>query len=136
MFAEFHDEAFCCAAGFQEFGEFDLNDFEAELFELAAQLAADPVENDGAAYVDGVAGKADGIGFADDDSFFGRVEGFDPVQGEVIEGVGEVHDVAAIEWSEAGVEVVEAGIDEVKRHDGNVQDVMEHTMAGCAVRGP
>ena len=34
--AEFHDEALCCAAGFEELGEFDLDDFESELFEMTA----------------------------------------------------------------------------------------------------
>ena len=107
-----------------------MNDFESEMRELAAQLAADPVEDDGAAYVDGVAGKADGIGFSDDDSLFGWVERLDPVKRQVIEGVGEVHHVAAFEGCEAGVEVVEAGIDKMERHDRNAPDVVECAVAG------
>ena len=66
----------------------------------------------------------------DDDSLFGWVEGFDPVQSEVVEGVGEVHDVAAFEWSEAGVEVVEVWVDEVKGHDGTVPCFAEGAVAG------
>ena len=64
--------------------------------------------------VDGVAGEADGVGFGDDDSLFGWVEGFDLVEGGAVEGFGKVHDMAAVEWSEAGVEVVEARVDEVE----------------------
>ena len=33
---EFHDEAFGGAAGFEELGEFDLDDLESVLLELAA----------------------------------------------------------------------------------------------------
>ncbi len=138
--AELHDEAFCGSACFQEFAERNLNDREAKLLELTAQFVADLVQNDGVAYADGVAGEENGVVLANDDSFFGWVEGFDPVEGEMVEGVGKVHDVAAFEWSEAGVEMVEAGVDEVKRRDGDVPDLAEHAVARCgsaeAVAGP
>jgi hypothetical protein len=44
---------------------------------LGGQFPADVVEDDGAADVDSVAGEADGVGFVDDDSLAGWIEGFD-----------------------------------------------------------
>jgi len=95
-----------------------------------AEIAADVVEDDGAVDVDGVAGEADGVGLADDDSLFGWVEGFDLCAGGFVEGLGKVHHVAAGEWGEAGVEVVEAGVDEVERGDLDAPDLAQGIMAG------
>jgi hypothetical protein len=128
--AELHDEAFCGAAGFEELGESDFDDVEAAGLELVAEVGADVVEDDGAVDVDGVAGEADGIGLADDDSFFGWVEGFDLCAGGFVEGLGKVHDVTAGEWGEAGVEVVEAWVDEVERGDLDAPDLAERVVAG------
>ena len=101
------------------------------MFELGAEFAADLVEDDSSAHANGVAGKANGIGFTNDDSFFRRVKGFDPMELEIVEGVWKVHDVAAFKRSEAGVEVVKARIDEVKRRDRDVPCLAEHAMARC-----
>jgi hypothetical protein len=99
-------------------------------FELVAQVAADVVGDDSAVYVDRVAGEADGIGLANDDSFFGWVEGFDLCQGGAVEGFRKVHYVAAFEWGEAGVEVVEARVDEVEGGDLDAPNFAERLMAG------
>ena len=79
-----------------------------------AEVGTDVVEDDGAVDVDGIAGEADGVGFAYDDSFLSWVEGFDLCAGGFVEGFREVHDIAAFERRKAGVEVVEARVDEVE----------------------
>jgi len=94
------------------------------------KVGADVVEDDGAVDVDGVAGEADGVGLADDDSFFGWVEGLDLCAGGFVEGLGKVHDVAACEWGEAGVEVVEAWVDQVERGYLDAPDLAQGVVAG------
>ena len=75
------------------------------------------------AYVDGVAGEAEGVFLGDDDAFLRWVEGFDALVGGAVEGFGKVHGVAAFEWGEAGIEVVEAWVDEVEWGDLDVPGV-------------
>ena len=135
MSAQFHDEAFCCAAGLQELAESNLNDGKTESLELVSQHAADLVEDNGATDVNGVAGKANSVSLTDDDSPFRRVEIFDFFDGGLVEGFGKVHHIAAFERREAGVEVVEAGVDKVERHDGKGPGLAEGAMARCRGTG-
>lgn len=98
--------------------------------ELFGQFPADLVEDDGVVDVDCVAGEVNGVRLGDDDAFGGWVEGFDGGDGGGVEGFGVVHDVAVCQWREAGVEVVETWIDEVKRDDLDVPDFAKEMMAG------
>ena len=111
--AQLHDEAFGGAAGFQELGELDLNYVEAPRFELGAQLRADAVHDYSVFDIDRIAREADGVNFLDDDSFFLGIKSFDPCDGGLVERLGEVHDIASFEGSEACVEMVEARVDEM-----------------------
>jgi hypothetical protein len=132
---ELHDQAFGCAAGFEEFAEGYLDDVEAARFQLGAEFPADLVEDDGAAYVDGVAGEAECVFHGYDDSLFGWVEGFDLFDGSLVESFGEIHHIAAFERSEAGVEVVEARVDEVEWGDLDVPRIAEGLVAGDEAAG-
>ncbi len=90
--------------------------------------------------VDDVAGELGGFGLGDGDATRGGVGGVDPVEGGAVEGVREVEDEAAGERGEAGVEVIEAGVDEVERGEGGVPGAGEVAMAvfagARAVCGP
>lgn len=128
--AEGHDETLGGAAGFEELAEFDLPDLEAAGLEVLRELVADGVEDEGAANVDGVAGEADGIGLVDNDALRRWVEGFDTGEGAGVEGGREVHCGAVGEWGEAGIEVVEAGINQPERNEVDIPGGGKQTVTG------
>jgi hypothetical protein len=127
--AEAEDETLGSAAGFEKFRELDLDDLESAQLEVRVEFVADVVEEDGAADVDGVAGELEGIRFGDADALLLAVAGFDFCLRFAIEGGREVHNVAVGERAEAGVEVIEAGIDEAQGDNFDVPKIGEPAMA-------
>jgi hypothetical protein len=70
--------------------------------------------------VDSVTGELECIGFGDADAVLVAVARLDFGLRFSVEGGGEIHDVAVRERTEAGVEVIEAGIDEAEGDDLDV----------------
>jgi len=127
--AKTEDEAFGGTAGFEEFGQVDLDNLESSRLKVGAEFVADVVEEDVASDVDGVAGELQGIGFGDADAVLVAVARLDFQLGFAVEGGREIHDVAIRERAEAGVEVIEAGIDEAEGDDLDVPEIGELAMA-------
>ncbi len=94
-----------------------MDDGEASRLQLGSELRADVVEEDGGADVDGVAGEAEGVGLGDADAPGFGVAGLDLLLRWGVEGGWVVHEVAVGERAEAGVEVIEAGVDEAEGDD-------------------
>ena len=91
---------------------------------------------DGAADVEGAAGHAGGVELGDGDAAVCGVGVLDGGAGGGVEGSGVVEDVAGVvgvggasaEGREAGVEVVETGVSEMQRGDGDLPCVGDVAM--------
>jgi len=112
--AEAEGKGFGGATAAEELAEVDLADVVAVGGEACGKVGGDVAHEDVLADVDDVAGELDGFGLGDGDAFFGGVGGLDAGERGGVEGGREVEEKAAGEGGEAGVEVVEAGVDEVE----------------------
>lgn len=91
-----------------------MDEFESVRVEASGQFGADFVGQNGAAYVDGVAGKAEGVGFADGDAFVLGIAGLDLGERLGVESGGKIQEMTSGQGAETGVEVVEPRVHEVE----------------------
>lgn len=137
-------EAFCCATSFEEFSEQGLKNGVAAGGEIGLEGCSGLVEDNGVAGGDGVAGEVQGVFFRHGDALVCRVEALDGGQRGLVEGGWEVEEFAAGEWGEAGIEVVEARVNEAQGGEisggAGTERIAERGVAGqlCApaVAGP
>lgn len=99
------------------------HDVEAPVRQHRAQRRAREAGDDGVVEHHRIAGEVERVGTVDGEALRRRHARRDRVERALIEGVGMVEHAPARQRTEAGVEVIEALVDEPKRHDLDVEQL-------------
>ena len=120
-FVEPQRQAFRRAARFHELGQRRLDDFESRRLQALVQLRAGLVDDERSPDVYRVADEVHRVGFGDSDAPRGGHAHLDETIRVRVERVGIVEQIAARQRTEAGVEMIEAFIDQTKGEHFHVQ---------------
>ena len=114
-------QTFRRTASLEEFRQRRFKHREACGFEFALEAIAGFVHDDNIADINGITSKIHRVGLFDDDAFFDRYAHLNNAVGVEIKRRRVVHQVTTLQRTEAGIEVVEALVHQLKRQHFNIQ---------------